>query len=342
MRDDHRRRPAVRALRGVGRRGACSCSPTRRTRSRSSSACRSRGAAELRRAKRADASTPERSTPAGRSASTATRTVRRPLPGPARPVDGRLGHFKLQKVAGAYWRGNEKGPMLQRIYGTAWESDAGARRRTSTSSSRPRSATTASWPTSSTCSASRSEIGGGLAVWHPKGAIVRKLMEDYSRAPPRTGRLRVRVHAAPGEGVAVRDERPPRLVRRRHVPADGDGQRHVLHEADELPDALPDLPSHGSAATASSRCGCSSWARCTATSGRGRCTACCGSAASRRTTATSSARRSSCPTRSGSCSTSCCRCCARSASTTSRSTCRRRIRTSTSAATRSGTRPPRR
>ena len=41
------------------------------------------------------------------------------------------------------------------------------------------------------------ELGGGLAVWHPKGAIVRKLMEDYSRAPPRARRLRVRVHAAP-------------------------------------------------------------------------------------------------------------------------------------------------
>ncbi|MEZ5295680.1 MAG: hypothetical protein R2697_05230 [Ilumatobacteraceae bacterium] len=39
----------------------------------------------------------------------------------------------------------------------------------------------------------------------------------------------------------VRTSRPPRLVRRRHVPADGDGQRHVPHEADELSDALPDL-----------------------------------------------------------------------------------------------------
>jgi threonyl-tRNA synthetase len=44
--------------------------------------------------------------------------------GPHVPSTGRLGHFKLQKVAGAYWRGNEKGPMLQRIYGTAWESKA--------------------------------------------------------------------------------------------------------------------------------------------------------------------------------------------------------------------------
>ena len=45
-----------------------------------------------------------------------------------------------------------------------------------------------------------SELGGGLAVWHPKGAIVRKLMEDYSRAAPPGRRLRVRVHAAPHQG----------------------------------------------------------------------------------------------------------------------------------------------
>jgi threonyl-tRNA synthetase len=44
--------------------------------------------------------------------------------GPHVPSTGRLGHFKLMKVAGAYWRGNEHGPMLQRIYGTAWESKA--------------------------------------------------------------------------------------------------------------------------------------------------------------------------------------------------------------------------
>ena len=51
--------------------------------------------------------------------------VRRPVPRPARAVaPAGSGHFKLMKVAGAYWRGNEKGPMLQRIYGTAWESKA--------------------------------------------------------------------------------------------------------------------------------------------------------------------------------------------------------------------------
>ena len=100
--------------------------------------------------------------------------------GPHVPSTGRLGHFKLMKVAGAYWRGNEKGPMLQRIYGTAWESKAALaehlHRLVEAEKRDHRKLATEldllSFP---------SELGGGLAVWHPKGAIVRKLMEDYSR-----------------------------------------------------------------------------------------------------------------------------------------------------------------
>jgi threonyl-tRNA synthetase len=100
--------------------------------------------------------------------------------GPHVPSTGRLGHFKLQKVAGAYWRGNEKGPMLQRIYGTAWESDAAMKahlERLAEAEKRDHRKLGAeldlfSFP---------HELGGGLVVWHPKGAIVRKLMEDYSR-----------------------------------------------------------------------------------------------------------------------------------------------------------------
>ncbi len=100
--------------------------------------------------------------------------------GPHVPSTGRLGHFKLMKVAGAYWRGNEKGPMLQRIYGTAWESKAALEEhlhRLAEAEKRDHRKLAVehdllSFP---------SELGGGLAVWHPKGAIVRKLMEDYSR-----------------------------------------------------------------------------------------------------------------------------------------------------------------
>lgn len=100
--------------------------------------------------------------------------------GPHVPTTARLGHFALMKVAGAYWRGNEKGPMLQRIYGTAWESDAAVKEhlhRLEEAAKRDHRKLVneldlLSFP---------QELGGGLAVWHPKGAIVRKLMEDYSR-----------------------------------------------------------------------------------------------------------------------------------------------------------------
>ncbi len=100
--------------------------------------------------------------------------------GPHVPSTSRLGHFQLMKVAGAYWRGNEKGPMLQRIYGTAWESkEALAAHLHQLEEAEKRDhrrlaveLDLLSFP---------SELGAGLAVWHPKGATVRKLMEDYSR-----------------------------------------------------------------------------------------------------------------------------------------------------------------
>ncbi|MCC6435351.1 MAG: threonine--tRNA ligase [Acidimicrobiales bacterium] len=91
-----------------------------------------------------------------------------------------LGHFKLMRVAGAYWRGDERQPMLQRIYGTAWatkkELDAYLHMLEEAAKRDHRKLATEldllSFP---------SKLGGGLAVWHPKGAIVRKLIEDYSR-----------------------------------------------------------------------------------------------------------------------------------------------------------------
>ncbi|MCB1030806.1 MAG: threonine--tRNA ligase [Acidimicrobiales bacterium] len=91
-----------------------------------------------------------------------------------------LGHFKLMRATGAYWRGDEKNPMLQRIYGTAWASKADLEahlHRLEEAAKRDHRRLAVdldllSFP---------DELGGGLAVWHPKGALVRKLMEDYSR-----------------------------------------------------------------------------------------------------------------------------------------------------------------
>ena len=93
---------------------------------------------------------------------------------------GKLGHFKLMSVAGAYWRGDEKKPMLQRIYGTAWATKKQLKQhieRLEEAAKRDHRKLAneldlLSFPP---------ELGGGLAVWHPKGSQVRKLMEDFSR-----------------------------------------------------------------------------------------------------------------------------------------------------------------
>ena len=106
--------------------------------------------------------------------------------GPHVPSTGRLEHFKLMNVAGAYWRGDEKRPMLQRVYGTAWatkkdlkahlhrleEAEKRDHRRLA------QEMDLVSWP---------DELGPGLAVWHPKGAIIRRIMEDYSRSRHESG-----------------------------------------------------------------------------------------------------------------------------------------------------------
>jgi threonyl-tRNA synthetase len=100
--------------------------------------------------------------------------------GPHVPSTSRLEHFKLMNVAGAYWRGDEKRPMLQRIYGTAWASKKALKahlHRLEEAAKRDHRKLAneldlLSFP---------SELGGGLAVWHPKGARIRRIMEDYSR-----------------------------------------------------------------------------------------------------------------------------------------------------------------
>ena len=100
--------------------------------------------------------------------------------GPHLPSTKHIPAFKLMRTAAAYWRGSEKNPMLQRIYGTAWPSQdelngylellAQAEKR-----DHRRLGTELdlfSFP---------EEIGSGLAVFHPKGGIIRRAMEDYSR-----------------------------------------------------------------------------------------------------------------------------------------------------------------
>ena len=100
--------------------------------------------------------------------------------GPHVPSTGRLGHFRLTRLAGAYWRGDEMNPQLQRIYGTAWESDealAAHLHQLEEAEARDHrklghELDLFSFP---------SEIGPGLAVFHPRGGLIRRVIEEYSR-----------------------------------------------------------------------------------------------------------------------------------------------------------------
>ncbi|NDE54181.1 MAG: threonine--tRNA ligase, partial [Actinobacteria bacterium] len=100
--------------------------------------------------------------------------------GPHLPSTKYIPAYKLMRSAGAYWRGSEKNPMLQRIYGTAWPSQEdldGYLHLLAEAEKRDHRRLGAeldlfSFP---------EEIGSGLAVFHPKGGIVRRAMEDYSR-----------------------------------------------------------------------------------------------------------------------------------------------------------------
>ncbi len=93
---------------------------------------------------------------------------------------GAIGALKLTNVAGAYWRGDEQNPMLQRIYGTAWhtaaELDAYLLQLEETQKRDHRKLGAELGLFSI-----EEDAGGGLVFWHPKGAIVRGLIENFIR-----------------------------------------------------------------------------------------------------------------------------------------------------------------
>ena len=100
--------------------------------------------------------------------------------GPHLPTTRDIAAFKLMRSGGAYWRGSERNPQLQRIYGTAWESrDAQDDYLTMLAEAERRDHRRLgaeldlfSFPP---------EIGSGLPVFHPRGGTIRRVMEDYSR-----------------------------------------------------------------------------------------------------------------------------------------------------------------
>nr|MDE0501869.1 threonine--tRNA ligase [bacterium] len=100
--------------------------------------------------------------------------------GPHVPSTGRLKAVKLLRSSGAYWRGDENNPQLQRIYGTAWESPKALADYLHRLEEAERRDHRKVGPGLDLFSFPR-QLGSGLMVWHPKGGMVRKLMEDHSR-----------------------------------------------------------------------------------------------------------------------------------------------------------------
>ncbi|HEX7090400.1 MAG TPA: threonine--tRNA ligase, partial [Longimicrobiales bacterium] len=100
--------------------------------------------------------------------------------GPHVPSTGRVQHFKLLSTAGAYWRGDERRQMLQRIYGTAWFTEKDleeylerleeARRRDHRKLGRELGIFSV-----------HPEVGAGLIHWHPNGGLIRYTIEEFLR-----------------------------------------------------------------------------------------------------------------------------------------------------------------
>ncbi len=148
--------------------------------------------------------------------------------------------FKLMSVAGAYWRGDEANPMLQRIYGTAWRNKK---------------------ELNSTCDMLEEakkrdhrklgreldifvfdeEVGPGLPLWLPNGGVLISELERLAEETERkAGYQRVRSPHLTKEDLFLRSGHLPYYAESMY-PADGAGGRALLHEADELPLPSQDL-----------------------------------------------------------------------------------------------------
>ena len=192
--------------------------------------------------------------------------------GPHLPTTKRIPAFKLMRTAAAYWRGDEKNKQLQRIYGTAWESKEAleehlhrieeAERRDHRKLGRDLDLY--SFP---------DEIGSGLAVFHPKGGVIKREMEDYVRRRHiEEGFEYVGTPHIAKEGLFYTSGHLPYYAESMFPPIDVEGMDYYL-KAMNCPMHNLIFRSRGSGPTASCRCGSSSSAASTATRSPASCTA---------------------------------------------------------------------
>ena len=210
--------------------------------------------------------------------------------GPHIPSTKRITAFKLMSVAGAYWKGHEGNPQLQRIYAACFftqkELDEYLHR-LEEAKRRDHRKLGAELDLFSI----EDEAGPGLIFWHPKGGLIRTIVEDWLRSE-----LQKR-----GYDLVY----TPHIMRRdlwntsghtgyykdNMFGADGGRKGRLSAQAHELPGPHPYLQIASCAATAICRCASPNSAPCIATNAAASFTACCASAASPRTTPTSSACR---------------------------------------------------
>ncbi len=152
--------------------------------------------------------------------------------------------FRLTRIAAAYWRGSEKNPQLQRVYGTAWPSGAELDDYVELLAEAERrdhrrlgaELDLFSFP---------DELGSGLAVFHPKGGVVRRVMEDYSRnRHEAAGYSFVNTPHISKRGLFETSGHLPYFAEGMY-PADAARGRGVLPQGDELPDAQPGVQGAG-------------------------------------------------------------------------------------------------
>lgn len=100
--------------------------------------------------------------------------------GPHLPSTGQIKHFKLLSVSGAYWKGDEKGKQLQRIYGTSFYKEKDLKEYLTLLEEARKRDHRKLGPELDLYS-SNEDMGAGLILWHPKGATIRRIIEDYWR-----------------------------------------------------------------------------------------------------------------------------------------------------------------
>ena len=159
--------------------------------------------------------------------------------GPHVASTGRIGPFKLLSVAGAYWRGDEKRPMLQRIYGTVWETQEELdqflwRREEAKKRDHRRLGVQLDL-------FSFHDVSPGAAFWHPKGWRLYRTLRDAMRELQDAARLRRDLHAAARPPEALGAVGPLGALPRQHVPRRGRGA-DLQPQADELPGVVLHLP----------------------------------------------------------------------------------------------------